>query len=206
MRGSYVVAESNIQKALSIDANSVDANNIAGLIYAKTNRPELATKHFRKALDKSPNDTSTLNNYGSFLCDAGSLNQAEQVFLRAATHSSNTNPEIAYTNAGLCAMAHTRSKKSRRLFKTALDFKADNTIALFQLAQINFNTNRGLPALERLRSYAKHAQHTPQTLKLGIEIGRLLRDKDTEVNYFNILQTHFPSSEEYQWAVASMGN
>ena len=206
LRGSYPQAETTIQKALTIDPNSVDANNVAGMIYAKTNRPTLATQHFRKALSKSPNDSSTLNNYGNFLCDAGSLNQAEQIFLRAATHSSNTNPEIAYTNAGLCAMRVPNPNQAANYFKTALDFKENNSIALYQLAQINFAKKRGLPALERLRNYAKYAQHTPQTLKLGIEISRLLRDRESEVNYFNLLQAQFPSSEEYQWAAASMSN
>ena len=82
----------------------------------------------------------------------------------------------------------------------------NNSIALFQLAQINFAKKRGLPALERLRSYAQYAQHTPQTLKLGIEISRLLKDKQSEVNYFNLLQANFPSSDEYQWAAATIGN
>ena len=206
LRGSYPQAETTIQKALTIDPNSIDANNVAGLIYAKTNRPKLAVQHFRKALSKAPNDSSTLNNYGNFLCDAGSLNQAEQIFLRAATHSSNTNPEIAYTNAGLCAIRIPDADKAANYFKTALDFKENNSIALYQLAQINFAKKRGVPALQRLRSYAKYAQHSPKTLRLGIEISRLLKDKETEINYFNLLQTQFPSSEEYQWAVTTMGN
>lgn len=206
LRGSLVLAEKNIQQALAIDADSVDANNIAGLIYAKSNRPELANQHFRKALSKSPNDSSTLNNYGNFLCNSGSLNQAEQIFMRAATHSGNSNPEIAYTNAGLCAMRIPNQDQAAKYFKTALDFNENNSIALYQLAIINFSRKNGVPALERLRSYAKYAQHTPQTLKLGIEIGRLLKNKETEVNYFNLLQANFPSSEEYQWAVATLGN
>ena len=206
LRGSLTLAEKNILQALAIDADNVDANNVAGLVYAKSNRPELATQHFQKALAKSPNDSSTLNNYGNFLCDLGKLNQAEQVFLRAAKHSSNRNPEIAYTNAGLCALRVPNQDQAAQHFTTALDFNENNSIALFQLAQINFANKRGVPALERLRSYAKYAQHTPQTLKLGIEIGRLLKDKQTEVNYFNLLQANFPSSEEYQWAVATIGN
>ena len=206
LRGSLDLAEKNILQALAIDSENVDANNIAGLVYAKSNRPELATQHFQKALAKSPNDSSTLNNYGNFLCDSGKLNQAEQIFLRAAKHSSNRNPEIAYTNAGLCVMRIPNPEQAAQYFRTALDFNENNSIALFQLAQINFAKNRGVPALERLQSYAQYAQHTPQTLKLGIEIGRLLKDKQTEVIYFNLLQANFPSSEEFQWAAATIGN
>ncbi len=206
LRGSLVQAENNIQKALAIDANSVDANNVAGLIYSKANRPALATQYFQKALEIAPNDTSTLNNFGNFLCDMGKLNQAEQIFLRSATHSSNANPEIAYTNAGLCVMRIPDINKAENYFKTALDFNKSNSIALYQLAQINFTKKRGVPALERLQSYAEYAQHTPQSLKLGIEIARLLRDRQTEVNYFNLLQANFPSSQEFQWAAATIGN
>ena len=77
-------------------------------------------------------------------------------------------------------------------------------MALFQLANINLAKQRGIPALERLHAYSQFASHTPQTLKLGMEIGRLMRDKQVEVGYFNLLQNEYPTSEEYQWAIATM--
>ena len=203
-RGALPQAQQTINQALAINPNSVDANNIAGLIYGKSQQPELAVKHFEKALSRARNDASTLNNYGSFLCDYGNTQQAEEKFLRAGTHSSNPNPEIAYTNAGLCALRAPDIDQAEKYFKTALDFKEDNSVALFQLAQINLNKGRGIPALERLHAYSQFAGHTPQTLKLGIEIGRLMRDKEVEVSYFNLLQNEFPTSEEYQWAIATL--
>ena len=203
-RGSLAQAQQSINQALEIDPNNVDANNIAGLIYGKSNQPELAVKHFEKALSQARNDASTLNNYGNFLCDYGNTKDAEEKFLRAGTHASNTNPEIAYTNAGLCAMRVPDLDQAAAYFKTALDFKENNSVALFQLANINFAKQRGIPALERLHAYSQFASHTPQTLKLGIEIGRLMRDKQVEVGYFNLLQNEYPTSEEYQWAIATM--
>ncbi len=202
-RGLLSQAEITIKKALAIDANNTDANNIAGLIYAQANRPDLATQYFQKALAQSPNDASTLNNYGNFLCNTGNIRQAEEIFIRTATHSSNPNPEIAYTNAGLCILRISDIDQAATYFKTALDFRENNSIALFHLAQINLTKKRGIPALKRLRAYANFAQHNPQTLKLGIEIGRLLGNEEIESNYFNLLQTNFPRSSEYQWAVAS---
>ena len=203
-RGALAQAQQSIQEALAIDPNNVDANNIAGLIYGKTNQPSLAVKYFETALSRANNDASTLNNYGNFLCDHGKTQEAEKKFLRAATHVSNPNPEIAYTNAGLCSMRVPNLDQAAAYFKTALDHQETNTIALFQLAHINFSKNRGIPALERLHAYAQYGSHTPATLKLGIEIGRLLRDKEVEIGYFNLLQSKFPTSEEYQWAVATI--
>lgn len=201
---NFSQAQSTIQAALNLEPNNVDANNIAGLIYGKSNQAELAVQHFEKALSIAPHDSSTLNNYGSFLCDYGNIENAEKKFLKAGTHPSNPNPEIAYTNAGLCALRVPDLDQAEDYFKTALDFKERNSVALFQLANINLAKGRGIPALERLHAYSQYASHTPQTLKLGIEIGRLMRDKEVEVSYFNLLQNEFPTSEEYQWAVATM--
>ena len=201
---NFSQAQSTIQAALNLDPNNVDANNIAGLIFGKSNQAELAVQFFEKALSIAPNDASTLNNYGNFLCDYGKIEDAEKKFLKAGTHPSNSNPEIAYTNAGLCALRVPDIDQAEDYFKTALDYRENNSVALFQLANINLAKGRGIPALERLHAYSQFTAHTPQTLKLGIEIGRLLRDKEVEVSYFNLLQNEYPTSEEYQWAVATM--
>ncbi|MEM8844949.1 MAG: type IV pilus biogenesis/stability protein PilW [Pseudomonadota bacterium] len=202
--GQLNLAEITIIKALEIDVNNVDANNIAGLIYSNTGENRLAVEYFEKALRLSPNDSSTLNNYANFLCNSGETKQAEQKFLQAATNPKNPNPEIAYTNAGLCMLRIPDILSAEEYFKTALDFQPNNSIALYQLAQIYLNQGRGRQALDNLRAYATFAKHTPETLKLGIEIGRYIRDKETEISYFNLLQNEFPASREYQWAVSTM--
>ena len=201
MRGKTSEAQAMIKLALNIEPDHVNANNVAGLIYPNAKNPTLASAHFQKALSAAPNDASTLNNYGNFLCNAGNIDQAEQVFLRAATNPNNPNPEIAYTNLGLCSLRIPDNEKASRYLTTALDFEEENAIAYFHLANINLQKGLGQPALERLRSYASYAKHTPQTLKLGIEIARLLQDKETESSFFTQLQSEFPSSKEYQWAI-----
>lgn len=202
LRGDTAQAEINIREALNINSENVNANNIAGLVYSYANKPHLATAHFKKALAVAPNDASTLNNYGNFLCDTSKFTQAEQVFLRAATNPNNTNPEIAYTNAGLCSIRALDQDKAANYFVTAIGFREENAVAYFHLAQINLNKGLGKPALERIQSYARFAKHTPQSLKLGIEIGRLLEDSEIENDYLIKLQTDFPSSEEYTWAIS----
>lgn len=172
-RGSLDKTQRTINKVLTIDPNSVDANNIAGLIYGKANQPGLTVGHFEKALSGTRNDASTLNNYGNFLCDHGDTKDAEKKFLQAAAY-----------------------------FKTALDYKDNNSIALFHLAQINLAKKRSIPTLGRLHAYSQFSKHTPKTLRLGIEIRHLLRDK--EVAYLNLLQNEFPTSEEFQRATATM--
>jgi type IV pilus assembly protein PilF len=202
--GQLGLAKNTINKALQIDADNVDANNMAGLIYGNAKEDPIAVAFFEKALQLAPSDVSTLNNFGNFLCDRGEKKLAEQKFLRAATNPKNPNPEIAYTNAGLCMLRVPDIPSAEEYFKTALDFQPNNSIALYQLARIYFNQGNGRLALNNLQHYATIAKHTPKTLKLGIEIGRMLKDKKFEVSYFNLLQDEFPASPEYQWALTTM--
>ena len=202
--GQLALAKNTINRALEIDADNVDANNIAGLIYGNAGEHPIAVNYFEKALSLSPSDASTLNNYGNYLCNQGEKKLAEQKFLQAATNPNNPNPEIAYTNAGLCMLRVPDIASAEEYFKTALDFQPNNSIALYQLAQIYFNRGNTKLAMNNLNQYASIAKHTPKSLKLGIEIGRQLNDKEFEVSYFNLLQNEFPSSQEYQWAVATM--
>ena len=202
--GQLAIAKNTINKALEIDADNVDANNIAGLIYGNAGEDSIAVSFFEKALVLAPSDASTLNNYGNFLCNRGEKKLAEQKFLQAATNPKNPNPEIAYTNAGLCMLRVPDIPSAEEYFKTALDFQPNNSIALYQLAQIDFTQGNARLARDKLKQYANIARHTPKSLKLGVEIGRQLNDKEFEVSYFNLLQSEFPSSQEYQWAVASM--
>ena len=202
--GQLALAKNTINKALQIDEDNVDANNIAGLIYGNAGEDPIAVKFFEKALVLAPSDASTLNNYGNFLCDRGDKKLAEQKFLQAATNPKNPNPEIAYTNAGLCMLRVPDIPSAEEYFKTALDFQPNNSIALYQLAQIYFSQGNSRLAMNTLKKYATISRHTPKSLKLGIEIGRQLRDKTFEVSYFNLLQSEFPASQEYQWAVATM--
>lgn len=203
VRGETPQAEETINQALSINPEHVNANNVAGLVYTYANKPHLARFHFKKALTLAPTDASTLNNYGNFLCDSRKYKQAEQVFLRAASNPNNTQPEIAYTNAGLCNVRADNLEQAASYFVTALGFREENAVAYFHLAKINLTKGLGKPALERIQSYEQYAKHTPQSLKLGIEISRLLKNSKLENDYLIRLQTHFPSSEEYTWATSS---
>ena len=101
--GQFELARLNIEKALNIDNQDLNTNNIAGLLYGKIKENTLAIHHFSAALSIS-DDPSTLNNYANYLCDSGNKAQAIDLFLKAALNRNNPQRGIAYINAGLCSL------------------------------------------------------------------------------------------------------
>ena len=200
-RGALPLARNMIERALATDPQHVAANNIAGLIYGRMSEHDLAIYHFKTALASAPEDSSTLNNYANYLCNTGNKSSAIELFLQAADDNANPNQEIAYTNAGLCAMRIPDTSAAAEYFIRALSIDADNQIALFQLAKINYMYELGEQALDYLHRYAHINSHTPETLKLGIQISRLNNNQELENNYLSILENQFPDSVEYQWAL-----
>lgn len=201
-RDALPLARSTIERALINDPQHVAANNVAGLIYGRMREHDLAVLHFNTALASAPEDYSTLNNYANYLCDSGDKSSAIELFLSAAANNSNPNQEIAYTNAGLCAMRIPDTSAAAEYFIRALSVQADNQIALFQLAKINYRYQLGEQALDYLLRYARENSHTPETLKLGIQISRLNNNQALADNYLSMLQNQFPDSAQYQWALS----
>ena len=202
-RGALPLARNMIEKALVNHPRHVAANNIAGLIYGQMGEQDLAIDHFNIALDSDPNDASTLVNFANFLCTTGDKASAIDLFIRSANNKNNANREIAYTNAGLCAMRIPDRANAAEYFIRALSIQADNHIALYQLAKINFIYGLGEQAHDYLNQYAQTNSHTPETLKLGIQISRLNDNLESENSYLSILQRQYPDSSEYQWALSN---
>jgi type IV pilus assembly protein PilF len=64
--GDLNQAKEKMEKALKQDPESATGNMAYGLLMQRINEPELADKHFKKALDLKPTDPNLQNNYGGF--------------------------------------------------------------------------------------------------------------------------------------------
>lgn len=201
--GNLQLARHTIEQALAINNQHLNGNNIAGLIYGKLNEDTLAKHHFSAALNISKNDPATLNNYANYLCENNDKSKAIELFLQAASNINNPQREIAYINAGLCSLRIPDTPNAKNYFLLALEVQPQNNIALYQLAKIYYLNEQGNTAHRYLTEYSQIAQHTPDTLKLGIQISRLNKTKKLENSYINILSSRFPESAQLIWAVAT---
>lgn len=192
------LALDKINAALEQDPRLGAAHNLAGLIYDRLGLAKRADWHFKRAVTLDPDDASAHNNYGLFLCNQGRLAQAERHLLAAADNPSNPAPEVAYTNAGLCARRMPDIDRAAQYFTAALNANPMMPIALFQIARISYERGRYAEAQRNLQHYLQVSPHTAETLWLAVQIARGMSNREQEVQYARQLEASFPQSEEAQ--------
>ncbi|MDY6993355.1 MAG: type IV pilus biogenesis/stability protein PilW, partial [Pseudomonadota bacterium] len=68
--------------------------------------------------------------------------------------------------------------------------------ALYHMADTHYQLGEFKLALDYLKRYEAVAQHSPQTLWLGIQIQRALEQTAEEAKYAMLLRSQYPDSEE----------
>lgn len=194
--GKYETAFSKLQKALALDPRYPQVHNALGILHNRLGEMDEAEQHYRRAVELDPSNPGLLNNYGQFLCQSGRKEEATDLFLRAVEDPFYETPEVAYTNAGLCAMNARDIDTAEKYFRKALSTNPKLPHALYQMALISYEKGRYLPARGYLARYLKVASHNAQTLWLGIRIERELGDKDAIASYALSLRANYPDSEE----------
>ena len=195
-RGEYEKALAKLNKALSADPGYAPTHNALGLLYQQIGKPEQAEQYYKRALSIKPDDSSTLNNYGQFLCQNNRYDEAQETFLKAANNPLYDAPEIAITNAGTCALKNNQPDVAENYFRNALDKNPKVSVALIQMAELSFRQGNYLSARAYLQRYLEVAEHTANSLWLGIRIEKELGDKNAISSYALSLRNNFPESEE----------
>ncbi|HTT07201.1 MAG TPA: type IV pilus biogenesis/stability protein PilW [Gammaproteobacteria bacterium] len=194
--GQNEVAMKKLQRALEIDSNYALAHNAMGLLDARLGENEKALASFKRALDISPNDPNILNNYGLFLCRAGKAAEGQEQFALALKNPLYQNPEIAYTNAGICAEQQKDPAGAEVFLRQALEHDPKMAVALLEMAKVSLQQEKYLPARGYLERYSSEAPHTAQSLWLGVQIERKLGNKDAAGSYAVTLKGKYPDSPE----------
>jgi type IV pilus assembly protein PilF len=195
-QGAYENALKNLEKAKKADPGYAPIYNVTGLLYQQLGDNKKAEDNFKRALSLNNNDSSTLNNYGNYLCQQNRLEEAEQAFLKAAANPLYESPEIAITNAGLCLSNYQRENDAEKYFRQALQLNPRVPQALIKMCEISFKLPNYLSARAYLQRYQQVARHTARSLWLGIQIEQELGDKDTVSSYALQLKNNYPDSQE----------
>ena len=197
------VALQKFEKALKADPDYVPAHIATGLLYQRLGKLDQAEKYYKQALRLEPDNPRALNSYGQYLCQTGKIAESEKYLLKAAENPLYGAPEVAYTNAGICALREGDSVKAEEYFRKALQFNPNVTLALFQMTRISYEKQRYLSARGYLQRYFEASDHSPEVLWLGIRIERELGDKDAVASYSLALRANYPDSDEAQQLLES---
>ncbi len=198
--GNPAVALEEVRIALEADSDYVQAYSVRGLVHAQLKENAKAEEDFRRALKIAPKNPDVNNNYGWFLCETGQPRQSIQYFLNAVKDPLYETPEVAYANAGKCALKGGDMDGAQEYLLQALRLaKSQVPETRYQLANVFYLRGN----LDESKVYLNEAVKameppTPEALWLGIRLERKLGNKAGEGNYASQLRSRYPTSKEYQ--------
>ena len=195
-QGNNEEALKKLQHALDLNPDSASANHYIAELYRKLGKNREAEEHYRKALSVTPSDPMLLNNYGVFLCGQQRLNEALKKFMAAVKQPFYKTPEVAYNNAGLCALQIPDEAKAEEYFRSALRVNPRMPDALFGLADLSFKQQKYLHARAFVQRYTDVATPSPQILWLAVRVERKLGNEAAAGRYARELKERYPTAEQ----------
>jgi type IV pilus assembly protein PilF len=199
-QGQPAVALSKLKYGLAIDPGNAQIHVGLGRLYEQLGETRLANEHYSKAADGAPKDPYIRNAWGSFLCQQGEYDQADEQFNRALSNPLYKQPWAANTNAGVCALRAGRPEQAETYLLRALSITPRIPLALRKMARIDSERGEYKDAKVYLERYRELAPHTPETLLLGLHIEQGLGDADAMARYRAVLEKRFPDSPETRTA------
>ncbi|SEP66952.1 type IV pilus assembly protein PilF [Ectothiorhodospira magna] len=189
-------AKTNLERALRQHPGSAQVQAAYALLQERLREPRLADQHFRRALDLEPGNPMIQNNYGTFLCRQNRLEEADKAFRAAADHPLYPTPEVAWTNAGVCALKTPDEALAETYFRRALELNPRHSAALYEMMRLTFESGRYLQTRAYLQRLTERVPHTPETLWICYRAELELGNRDTSGVCALRLKNDFPDSEQ----------
>ena len=199
-QGRLEAALANLKKGIEFDSDSYVGNAMLALVYEELERDDEAEKYYLKAIDVVSADShefgSIHNNYASFLCSKGRLDDAGLHYREAYEHTLYRSPEVALENGGLCYQRHNDLVTAEGYFRLALKKDPKRPISLFAMAQLSFDMKRYMQGRAFIQRYHEELEGGAEGLLLAIRIEKALGDKASEKKYTELLKSRFPDSSQ----------
>ncbi|MGV6818120.1 MAG: type IV pilus biogenesis/stability protein PilW [Thiotrichales bacterium] len=197
MQNRLDLAQIKLERALERDPELSRVNWAYALLQERLEKPRLAEKYYKRAISRDPKDAEALNNYGTFLCKQNRPEEAFRVFEKAGKILLYQKREVAYFNAGLCAVRQKLPARAEEYFKQSLEINPSYANSLYQMALLTYNQRRFLVSRE-YREQLREAlgRDDPKLLWLCVVTERSMNNYTVADRCEKELKTRFPTSEE----------
>lgn len=195
-QGQYKRAKFKLEKALDFDSSNANAHHYMAELYRRLNDSQKAEEHFKIALDLAPDNLTIQNNYGVHLCDSGKYEEAIALFKKPLSDVLYSNKAGSYENIGQCRLRQGQITQAEQAFTQALKLNPKMPKSLLQLAQLRFDAGNNVAAYSLYSRYIAIAQHTSESLWLGILLENGRGAKNTVASYKVKLKGKYPDSKE----------
>lgn len=195
-REQLLVARDKVEKALLQNPRDVTVQLAAGLVYERLLEKQRAEKHFRQALRADADSPEAQNALGAFFCRNRQHAKGQEMFLKAAQNPIYRTPEVAYTNAGVCARSAGRLERAEQYLRQALALRTDYPETYVQLAGVSHERGSYLQARAFIERYLAIAPPSPDVLLLGYQIEAAMKDTAAATGFAERLRKEFPDSPQ----------
>lgn len=189
----------NAKKAVLVDSSSSNAHYMLALVQQRLGQMDAAAKAYRKSVALDPRNPVALNAYGSFLCARGEYADADSKFRQALNNPLYNTPWLAWHNAGSCKERTGDNVAAERDYRGALQLNPRFAPSLLAMARVSVNDGNYMSARAYLQRYAEVADHTAESLWLGVRTENQLGDSDQMATYRLKLRAKFPDSDEAKY-------
>lgn len=191
----YEVALDEFTTAIERSPTYALAYNGLGLVYATLGEKTRAEEAFKRAIQLQPGNSESHNNYGRFLCDQARYDASIKEFMLAVKNPLYKTPQVAYYNAGVCAMRNQQKGQAESYFAQALAIDPLAHASAYQLANLQFGRGDANLALNTLQNSVNVAP-TAESLWLAVRLCRALQRQDDARFYTVQLYKLFPNANE----------
>ncbi|MDX1460500.1 MAG: type IV pilus biogenesis/stability protein PilW [Xanthomonadales bacterium] len=195
-RGQLEIALDKLKRAVAADPAYAPAQTLLAVLYERIDKPELAERHYRLAVDAAPEGGDVNNNFGVYLCQAGRYPEAVPHFMTAVKDPFYRTPEVAYANAGSCALQAGDLDNAERYLRQSLEYDAEFPDALLSLAQLSVRRGDFFRARAFLQRFESTGMESSASLFLGYRVENRLENKAAADAYRARLLTEYPNSKE----------
>jgi len=196
-QGNTTLAIERLNRALQQDPNLVQAHTTIGLAFNQIGSFDEAEQHFKRATEINSSDGNAANAYAAFLCERGSRwMEAEPYFRRAAADTNYGTPEVALTNAGLCARDAGDLAAAEENFRAALMRNPRYADALLNMMELTYRRGDNLAARAFVQRYLGVRPATASVLLTCVNVERALNDATAASRCATQLRSGFPGSPE----------
>ncbi|HSC14945.1 MAG TPA: type IV pilus biogenesis/stability protein PilW [Gammaproteobacteria bacterium] len=196
-QGNTELAIERLQRALLQDPRLVQAHTTIGLAYNQIGNFEEAENHFLRATQLDPDDGAAANAYAVYLCERGNRwADARPFFRRAAADTDYGTPEVALTNAGLCARDAGDLAAAEENFRAALMRDARHADALLNMLELTSQRGDNLQARAFIQRYLDVRPATAPVLLTCVNVERALNNTAGADRCAAQLRSGFPGSPE----------
>lgn len=194
-QGQIAIALEEFTEASKIDPSYAMAHNGLGLVYSTLGEDTKADASFKRSISLDPKNSEARNNYGTFLCSRNRIDESITQFMEAVKNPLYATKDVAYLNAGVCALRKQDVDNAEIYLQKALQIQPLMHRASYELALIQFNRKKMGMARQYLQTPLV-GNPTPEVLWLAIQVERQLGDKDAVASYALELRRNYPNSEQ----------